>query len=70
MERGKDMLQKRTEKKIKIIEAADFSYSGVNAEHRELQEGSVPPHGRALEIRGLFKETYYYYCLIILGLHE
>lgn len=64
------MLGRRTVRKIR--EAAEFAYSGVRTEHayRELQEGKIPGYGTALGKRGLFKETCYYYCLVIVGLHE
>lgn len=70
MEREKDLLQRRTVRKIR--EAAEFAYSGVRTEHayRELQEGKILACETALGKRGLFKETCYYYCLVTVGLHE
>lgn len=52
MERGKDMLQKRTVRKIG--EAAEFAYRGVGAEHahRELQEGKILSHGNKRTLQG------------------
>lgn len=71
---GRTCYRKRLwgKKKKKIREASKFAYRGVRTEHdyREFQEGRIPPHGRARGIQVFFKETCYYYCLMIVGLHE
>ena len=55
MERGKDVLRKRSVRKIR---GAEFAYRGIRAEHayRELQGGRIPAHGRSLGIRGLLRK--------------